>query len=289
MRVPATTDTTLPDRSPRLFRLFRRYVKRYVARHFHAVRVSRTGPMPDLPRRPVVVVLNHPSWWDPLIGVFLTEAMPAWRAHYAPIEAAGLAQYRFLARLGLFGIDTGTAAGARRFLRAGRAILDRPESVLWITAEGAFVDVRRRPTVLRPGIGHLAHRMRDAMVVPMAIEYPFWDDRCPEVLVRFGRPIEVTSGGERSAPEWMALIERELQDTLDRLAEESMRRDPALFVTTLAGTAGVGGVYDFGRRIRAWFGGTSFRADHASRSAAGAPIRPVPDPHRAEGGRNPSR
>ena len=59
-----------------------------------------------------IVVLNHPSWWDPLIAVLLTGSMPAWRVHYGPIEAVGLDQYRFLARLGFFGIDTGTAAGS---------------------------------------------------------------------------------------------------------------------------------------------------------------------------------
>jgi 1-acyl-sn-glycerol-3-phosphate acyltransferase len=289
MRVPATTETDLPGRSPRLFRLFRRYVRRYVARYFHAVRVSCTGPMPELPRGPVVVVLNHPSWWDPMIGIVLSGFMPDRREHYAPIEAAGLSQYRFLARLGFFGFDAGTAAGARRFLRTSLAILSRPDSVLWITAEGEFTDVRRRPTVLKPGIGHLAHRVTDATLIPMAIEYPFWNDRCPEALVRFGRPIAIGSGGERSAQGWTSLVEQELQETLDRLAAESLRRDPSLFVTAHAGTAGVGGVYDIGRRIQAWFGGTSFRAEHSIRPAAGDVIRPVPEPDGAEGGRNPSR
>ena len=100
MRVPKTNDARLPDRSHRLFGLFRWYVRRYVGRHFHAVRVSRSGPLPDLPRGPVIVVLNHPSWWDPLIAVLLTASMPAGRVHYGPIEAVGLDQYRFLVASG---------------------------------------------------------------------------------------------------------------------------------------------------------------------------------------------
>ena len=80
----------IPRRSPRLFRLFRWYARRYLARHFHAVRVSRAGPVPDLPGRPVALVANHPSWWDPLIALVLTEFMPVGREHYAPIEAVGL-------------------------------------------------------------------------------------------------------------------------------------------------------------------------------------------------------
>ena len=96
----------IPRRSPRLFRLFRWYARRYLARHFHAVRVSRAGPIPDLPACPVVVVANHPSWWDPLIALVLTEFMPVGREHYAPIEAVGLAQYRFLSSVGLLRLQS---------------------------------------------------------------------------------------------------------------------------------------------------------------------------------------
>lgn len=286
MRVPATTDNAIPGRSPRLFRLFRWYARRYVARHFHAVRVSRAGPMPELPLGSVVVVLNHPSWWDPMIAIVLSGFMPDLRAHYAPIEAVGLAQYRFLSRLGFFGFDAGTTAGVKRFLLVSLAILSRPDSVYWITAEGAFADVRRRPTVLKPGLGYLAHRLKDSTILPMAVEYPFWNDRCPEALVRFGRLISIESGDERSAREWTNLLERELQLTLDRLAEESMRRDPSLFITLQAGTAGVGGVYDIGRWIRARLGGATFRAEHSARPGPGDAIWPVPEPGGAEGGRN---
>jgi hypothetical protein len=141
-----------------------------------------------VPDRPVVVVLNHPSWWDPLVGLVVTGFLLPTRVHHAPIEAAGLAHYPFLARVGFFGFDSSTVAGAALFLRKSLAILSRPESVLWITGQGEFVDARRRPTVLRPGVGHLARRLNDAVVLPMAVEYPFWDDRCPEILIRFGTP-----------------------------------------------------------------------------------------------------
>lgn len=263
-------DDLLPPCSDRLFRLFRWYAWRYVARHFHAVRVARDGGMPDLPRRPVVVVLNHPSWWDPLIGLVASALMPGWRRHYAPIEAIGLDQYRFLGRIGFFGFDTRGIAGPRRFLRTSLAVMARPESALWITAQGRFVDPRERPVAIRPGIGYLAHRLEDATILPMAVEYPFWDDRCPEVLVRFGRPLVVASGRVRSSREWSALVERELEQTIDRLAADALARDCSRFATLIQGTAGVGGIYDVARRLRAWLGGRAFRPEHAARPAGDA-------------------
>src|SRR4051794_7196665 len=93
----------LSRRSPALWSLFRRYAAGYLRRHFHAVRLSRSGRPPSRPVGPLVIVLNHPSWWDPLVCIALTELFPD-RTGYAPIEAAALGRYRFFERLGFFGV-----------------------------------------------------------------------------------------------------------------------------------------------------------------------------------------
>jgi 1-acyl-sn-glycerol-3-phosphate acyltransferase len=246
-----------------IFRGFRAYARRYVARHFHALRVSRQGFVPELPPEPVIFVMNHPSWWDPMIGLVLTAWMPACRVHRAPIDATGLAQYRFLERLGFFGVEVGTTRGSLAFLRQSLAILADPASALWITSQGTFVDPRDRPVRLKEGIGHLASRLVRGSIVPLAVEYPFWNDRCPEALACFGSPIRIASSGRPLSPrEWTALIEHALEETQNRLAEEARSRDPSQFVTLVGGTAGVGGVYDAWRRIRAGLRGESFHASH---------------------------
>ncbi len=272
-------ESILPRRSARLFGWFRWYSKRYLTRHFHAVRVSKSGPLPDLPHQPLIVVVNHPSWWDPLVGLLLSESMPNSRVHYAPIEAIGLAQYRFLERLGFFGIDSGTPRGGLKFLKTSLAILSRPDSVLWITAQGEFVNPRERPIRLKPGIGHVIHRLKDVTVVTLAIEYPFWNDRCPEVVTRFGSPISVESGRSLPSHRWTSILEEALEQTQDELAHEARSRDPDAFTTILGGTAGVGGVYDIWRRLQSLLGGTRFRADHS----AGRAVEDGPHPGSGSG------
>jgi 1-acyl-sn-glycerol-3-phosphate acyltransferase len=251
-----------PRRSPWLIRLFSNYSRRYIGRHFHALRVSREGTVPVLPEQPLIIAANHASWWDPLIGLVLSREMPECRAHYVPIDVKGLEQYRFLERLGFFGIEVGTTRGSLAFLRQSLAVLSRPESVLWITAQGEFTDIRERPTRLKEGIGHLIHRLDSVTVVTLAIEYTFWNDRLPEVLVRFGSAIEVSSGREASPAAWTARIGQALEETQDRLAEEARRRDPADFTTVVGGRAGVGGVYDLWRHSRARLRGESFDPEH---------------------------
>ncbi len=254
----------LPDRSPPLLRWFTGYAQGYIARHFHAVR--QHGPAPAWPEAdtPVVVYLNHPSWWDPLLCLLLRERYLPGRLSFAPIEAAMLARYRFFARLGFFGVDPGTPRGAGQFLRTARALLARPNSALWLTPQGRFCDVRERPVRFRPGLGHLAARLERAVFVPLAIEVTFWYERTPEALIRFGEPVAVSPQERLSPAAWTARLEMELERTQDTLAGAAIERRPEAFEVLLRGRAGVGGLYDFWRGTLARLRGERFRAEHHS-------------------------
>jgi 1-acyl-sn-glycerol-3-phosphate acyltransferase len=267
----ATAALPLPHerRWPWLFRLFTRHAKRYLRRNFHAVRLARGGPVPQLGDGPIIVVVNHPSWWDPLVGLVIAERFGD-RQHYAPMESAALRKYRFFERLGFFGVQRGTVQGARDFLRIATALLALPRAMLWITAQGHFADVRQRPPGLRPGVAHLVRRLAGVTVLPLALEYVFWTERHPEALARFGAPLVVRDGKDHDADTWLRHIEDGLAATQDALAAEALRRDPALFETLLGGRAGVGGVYDWWRRVRAWLRGRRFRPEHDETHAEGS-------------------
>ena len=150
--------------------------------------------------------------------------------------------------MGVFGVKLGAARGASVFLHTSLAILQEPSAMLWITAEGAFTDHRIRPIALRPGLAHLARRVPNAMIVPMALEYSFWNESRAEVLVRFGTPIESGAGDVVS---WNDRLATALTQTMDALAAESMTRDPSLFMPLVRGRTGVGGIYDIWRGLKA--------------------------------------
>lgn len=259
----------LPRISPRLLALFASYGERYVGRSFHAVRLSRADrPDPEaLKGKPLVVYLNHPSWWDPMICMLLATRLFPERRHYAPIEDSALEKYRFFTRLGFFGVD-GTIHGTRRFLNVGRRILRQPDATLWVTAEGRFTDPRQRPVELRPGLGRLLRgSMTDAIILPLALEYPFWDERLPEALARFGRPIPAPADSTMTAADWTLVLGGWLQVTQEGLAAEALSRDPARFDLLNKGRVGVGLTYDLWRRFRARLRGERFRAGHGIEEA----------------------
>ena len=248
-------------RSARLYHYFFIYVSRYVSKRLHAVRIAREGSLPLTPPGPLLIVMNHPSWWDPLIGFVIADLIPD-REHYAPIDSHALVKYRFFERLGFFGIEPRSVRGTRAFLRICESIFaeGRPESAIWITAQGTFVDPRARPVTIRPGVSRLATRLVRGTILPLAIELTFWEERSPEALTRFGKPIAIVPG--TSSDDYQRLIEAELESALDSLAQDSISRDPARFEILLKGRSGVGGIYDIWRRLKSWITLKRFRPEH---------------------------
>lgn len=234
----------------------------YLPKAFTALRLARVSHAVAPPHEiPLVVVCNHPSWWDPVVCAVLSERWPN-RSSFAPIDDRALKAYPLFGRLGFFPVESGSVASARAFLEIGSVILSTPGTALWITAQGEFVDSRRRPLELRSGLGHLVRRCQQCMIVPLAIDYTFWNERLPEALVCFGEPLEVTDGKTCSPTDWTTQITQRLSATMDTLAELAVSRDPGVFETIVVGRTGVGGVYDWLRQTMAWCRGRRFVAGH---------------------------
>ncbi|MBV8866034.1 MAG: lysophospholipid acyltransferase family protein [Acidobacteriaceae bacterium] len=252
----------LPPVAKRQLQWFATYVRFYLGRNFHGLHLLRLADLDQVAGYPLLVCLNHPSWWDPLIGLCLSQRFFQARQQYAPIALAGLAKYRFFERLGFFGIDTRSRAGAIRFLRIGQTVLSHPNGALWVTPQGDFTDVRRRPLRIEPGIGHLAHRLERFAMLPLTLEYAFWNERFAEAFACFGAPILVNNGRERVPSEWNQRFAAALEATQDVLAERVQRRDPSLFESLIEGAAGVGGTYDLWRACKARLQGKRWYPEH---------------------------
>jgi 1-acyl-sn-glycerol-3-phosphate acyltransferase len=255
----AQQQNPIADISPNLLAAFRLYLRWYFWRSFSGVRLSRATQPPSAPGRPIVVYTNHPSWWDPALFILVTETLFPGRAAFGPMDGAQLARYGIFRRMGVFGIDP-TPRGAAAFLHVARATLANPKTIMWVTAEGKFTDTRQRPIILRRGIAHLARQMPEAIFLPIAVEYSFWNESRPEALLRIGTPVMPPDSA--TVDSWQTSLESALERTADALAAESMARDPARFTSLLRGTAGAGGIYDLYRRARAAISGKTFDPRH---------------------------
>ena len=261
MRRRVEAERILRRRSPLAIRFLSWQFRKQLARSFHAVRLSCSGALPDLPNVPVVIYSNHPSWWEAVTYVYLGGRLFPHRIGYGPVSARQLERYPFLDRLGIFGIDLDSYTGAARFLAVARELFRQPGATMWITAEGTFTDQRSRPVRLRPGISHLAALAEMVMFVPVALEYVFWNEKNPELLVRFGTPVRAEGVARRPLH---TTLEAALTQAMDQLACESATRDPALFTMLLKGSEGVNPLYDIIRRALAFARGMPFEARHGA-------------------------
>jgi len=257
----------MPQISRSLLAAFNWYSRHYLRRHFHSLRVSRMGFPPQCPGWPIVVYANHASWWDPLVFLALRAEFYPGRCAFAPMDAAMLGRYPLFRRLGFFAVEQHTSRGAVQFLESAKAVLESPRSLLAVTPQGRFADPRERPLRFAPGLGYLAVSVCAGQFVPVAIEYAFWEERLPEIFVRFGRPVEVQRSSRAGAsPQfWTAAFEDKLAETQEALALEVQRRKSADFQTLFRGGAGQGGIYDWWRFLKAKLNGQPFQKEHGNK------------------------
>jgi len=250
---------------PRVTPWFRRHFTSYsrwsLRRHFHSVRVLKTSvsalDSAALRDTSLVVFLNHASWWDPLVSLLVAEAFFPARTCFAPIAAAHLERYRFFRHLGFYGVNERTALS---FVRTTCALLDTPQHAVWVTPQGRFADVRERPLRFAPGLGAVAKLCPQAAYLPLAIDYTFWTEPQPEILIAFGTPIiPAQHGAER---EWTAAFEHALATAQDTLATAAAAREPAQWQALERGARGVNPIYDAWRWLRARWTGERFSRAH---------------------------
>lgn len=174
--------------SPRVRTVFTAMVGRKMRNAFHTVRIAH-GSRAVLERlasgdRPALVVLNHASWWDPILALILWREFFPRREPYGPIDRDELQRFGILKKVGLFGIDPDEPASmaAMRDYLIDLAARD-PRLALVVTPQGHFADVRDEITP-RPGAAAMAAMLLPDRAVSVAVEYGFWVDQKPEIFLR---------------------------------------------------------------------------------------------------------
>lgn len=263
--VPART-------SVRFRRYFARYALRLLKRRFHATRIllgdgEKLASLNGLDE-PVIALQSHASWWDPLIALVIWNRYLGSRDLLMPMDVEQLARFGFFRRLGVFGIDPDDPAS----LEAMRGyVLDRFEDVrarptLGLTPQGRFTDPREAIR-LRPGAAAIAAASpRPPRVVTVAIEYPFWQDQRPEVLIAVST-CEAPDSGTSSRPstaDWHRSMTAAMTDAAQRLRAAAIDRSPAAFEPVdrrLGGEARINPMMDAWLRLRGRSGGIEARRD----------------------------
>ncbi len=264
--------TDLPTINRPMLGGFRWFVRRYLKQHFHSVAVNRVNLRHATIDQgdSLVVYANHASWWDPLAAIYLAEQVFADHAMFAPIDAIALQKYRMFARMGFFGVEQNSLRGAAEFLRIAEKVLSQRSASLWLTPEGRFADVRDQQAELMPGLSHLAAKMsrqnqQRVWFVSGAVEYTFWEERKPELLVWFGKPVCTEAMRTNSKHQWAEVLTSRLRDAQQQLATASIARDSQMFEVLSSGKAGSFFVYDIWRSMKNSLAGRAVCVEHGDK------------------------
>ncbi len=240
---------------------FSRWIRGMFNKRFNAVRAEHgtAAAMRSLADHPgpIIVLLNHSSWWDPLTCVLAADLWMPGRTPAAPMDATQLEKFGIFKKLGIFGVDPDDAAGLRAMTRYVIDIFEnQPLPTLWITPQGRFADVRS-PIVVRPGAASIAAAVCRSerlgagtlRVVSLSVEYGFWHEQRPELFLRaiaVDPPADPASTGG-----WRRAMETAMNANAAALATAVMSRDPERFEVVAAGRAArTNPLYDLWLKVR---------------------------------------
>jgi hypothetical protein len=144
---------------------------------------------------------------------------------------------------------TAAGEGAEAFLRTATALLGRG-ALLTMIPQDRPADVRHRPLTLEPLLASLVARLQRVTLVPVAIEYGFWNHPLPEVLLNCGEPLRIADGGAEHPETWNNLFGYALSAALDELAMLAVERNPLEFAPLLGGGPEKAGGRGPWRRLR---------------------------------------
>ena len=148
-------------------------------------------------QRLLLVCMNHSSWWDVMLGLFIEQKLFGWEM----VRGDGRAAINALQVLCAAGRDRGGqdkpvgGAGVSGVCKC--TLLKDKRRSLWMTPQGEMLSNYARPVVFQPGMGHLAGSLSDFYFTRVVLHYEYWNERLPEAFVSIS-PVERVSAQDGS-------------------------------------------------------------------------------------------
>lgn len=197
---------------------------------------------------PVLLVSNHVSWWDVMLGTWFVHRMIPGCDAYGMMDAANLRGRPFFARIGVFGVERGQRGkgmGAES-LRYAQALLDRPGRHVWVFPQGDERPSTLRPLGFRRGAAVIAHASPDAVVLPLAFRYELMKTDKPYAFVSVGDPVLLAADVAATRDAMEAAVQAELARIDRHLCEGP---DPEFITQARAKPSKVG---ELAEKVLAW-------------------------------------
>ncbi|SDN39201.1 lysophospholipid acyltransferase family protein [Alkalicoccus daliensis] len=208
--------------------IFHNYNKHLIRRNFHGIYLTKNSN--PLPAKGSIVLINHSSWWDPLILFYLNQSI--WKKNaLAMMSEDGLARFPFFKKIGAFSINPNSPRSIVESLDYAAAQL-RAGKHIFLFPQGNEFPLDKRPLQFFSGAGHLKYQVPTAPVIPISFYHGLFHHSKPEWFIHIGAPVSGAPSWNRK--KWTKQMEDYHTQELNYLREDIIQENDN-FVPLLSG------------------------------------------------------
>jgi len=216
----AAQPSFIPAKESALFtKVFGSYTNILFRRRFDERHINiRYSPAPD---RKTIYFMNHHSWWDGMIPLYLNHNYFHQNAR-GMMEGKQLRKHSFFSKIGVFSIDLDDPRSIMRSLRYAVDSMERPFSSLYIFPQGKIEPFMPDRFEFKKGLGWLAKKVPEADLVPIGIYIHTMRSDKPELHITVGNSIHVDR--TLTADEISGVLQNGLSTLLREVVESTIQK-----------------------------------------------------------------
>lgn len=212
--------------------LFHLFNQKLIQRHFHSIYLSDYSAA--LPQKSSIIIVNHSSWWDPLMLFYLNQS--TWKLDaLAMMNEEGLNRFPFFQKLGAFSVDPKSPRSIFKSLNYAAEELQRGRHI-FIFPQGREAALEKRPLEFFNGAGYLKHKIPTAPVIPVTFYHGLFHHQKPEWFIHTGSPITGAPSWDRK--KWTEIMEGRVTQDLNNLRNDVLQ-EKQTFSPLLLGSQGI--------------------------------------------------
>lgn len=169
---------------------------------------------------PTILFAPHCNWWD---GIVLYNTTHRIFHKEIRLMVEELNRFPLLRRGGAYSVNKKSPQSAMQALKYSVDVVGDLRNILCIFPQGIIRPPHYRPIEFQTGLAYIAQnavkKYGRVNLIPMAIDYTFFRDNRPEVIVEFGQRIELSKDKPLNRKDLTHYLEHALEQVCDNQAK----------------------------------------------------------------------
>ena len=199
--------------------IFDPYINSQLKKNFSNFYLANEFPKID-EEKSLIITPNHISWWDGFFIDYVNKKLLKRKLFIMMLEHQ-LKRYWFFKKLGAYSIDPANSVSIKETIKYTASVASDSNNVLIIYPQGEIESFNPKPENLKRGLKLFVNSIENELkVLPVGFKTQFSEDKKPEVICRFGEPLEA-----RDIKQDYSVYEKEFLSNLKLLNENSFSRN----------------------------------------------------------------